>query len=58
MSKLAQLKSKDADFDKINAWLNKIGEQDQSCRDELINQCKKDIEAREFYVKKYMETLE
>ena len=53
MSKLNQLKTRDTDKSKINAWLDKIGETDQACRDEVIELCKNNTEARAYYVSRY-----
>lgn len=55
MSKLAELKNRDTDRAKINAWLDSIGETDQFCRDEVLDQCKADKGARAYYVGRYEE---
>ena len=52
MSKLAELKSRDTDRQAINDWLDRIGENDQACRDEVLEYCKNDPDARRFYVQK------
>lgn len=53
MTKLAQLVNEAPDRVKINKWLDYINEKDQSIRDELLERCSKDIEARRYYVKRY-----
>lgn len=53
MSKLSQLKNAETDREKINKWLDKIGERDQAIRDEVLYNCAKDIEARRYYVKRF-----
>jgi hypothetical protein len=53
MSKLSQLKNSDTDRSKINKWLDKINEKDQAIRDEVLDNCAKDIESRKYYVKRY-----
>lgn len=40
---------------KINAWLDHIGEDDPACRDEVLEQCAKDKDARAYYVSRYNE---
>lgn len=39
----------------VNKWLTKIGETDERCRKEVIEQCKVDVEARAYYVRRYHE---
>lgn len=47
------LKQKIDDRAKVNKWLDHINETDQSCRNEVLEQCSKDPEARAFYVGLY-----
>jgi len=35
---------------KVNNWLDRIGETDEACRAEVLDQCAKDPEARAYYV--------
>lgn len=42
-----------SDRAKVNLWLTKIGEHDEACRAEVIEQCAKDREARAYYVLRY-----
>lgn len=37
---------------KVNAWLDKIGEHDEACRQEVLEQCKDDPEARQYYLQR------
>lgn len=55
MSKLEALKNEHTDRDKVNKWLDHIMEFDESIRNHVLEQCSKDIEARRYYVKRYME---
>ena len=41
--------------EKINLWLDSINETDKECRDEVLEHCRIDKEARSFYVQKYEE---
>ena len=43
------------DRQKINIWLDSINETDQATRDEVMEHCRIDREARAFYVQKYDE---
>ena len=52
---LNQLKEGLADREKINLWLDHIQESDPVCRNEVIEHCAKDKEARAYYVKRYIE---
>ena len=52
---LAYLKSAMGDRDKVNVWLDSIGETDQACRAEVLERCAKDSEARAYYVMRYEE---
>lgn len=52
MSKLEQLKTRDTDRAKINAWLKSIGApQDEA--DEVISNCAADRECRAYYVMRH-----
>ena len=53
MSKLADLKNQDTDREKINAWLDLIGETDSTCRAEVLKICAANPEARRYYVKRH-----
>lgn len=53
--KLSNLKRGMDDRQKVTAWLDHIGEQDQACRDEVLANCKADIEARAYFVRRYTE---
>jgi len=35
---------------KVNDWLDRINETDEACRDEVLEQCAKNPEARAYYV--------
>lgn len=52
---LAELKRAQSDRQKVELWLTKIGEHDEACRAEVIEQCAKDREARAYYVGRYSE---
>ena len=43
------------DKQKINLWLDSINETDQATREEVLEHCRIDKEARAFYVQKYDE---
>ena len=53
--KLAELKSRDTDRQKVNLWLDHINENDQAIRAEVLENCAKDVECRAYYVSRYME---
>lgn len=53
MGKLSEVKQQATDRDKVNKWLDHINETDPSCRNEVLEQCSKDPEARAFYVGLY-----
>jgi hypothetical protein len=57
MSKLNQLKNNDSDRMKVLAWLAHIKETDQRCIDEVIEQCKGDPWARQYFVKRHDEDV-
>jgi hypothetical protein len=40
---------------KVSEWLDKIGETDQTIRDEVLAGCAADKEARAYFVKRYEE---
>ena len=42
-----------SDRAKVNAWLDAIGEIDEACRNEVLEHCEKDKEARMYYVGRY-----
>ena len=42
-----------SDRQRVERWLNSIGETDQACRDEVLEQCKADLAARAYYVAMY-----
>lgn len=50
---LAELKTKQSERAKINKWMDKIGESEQAIRDEVLDNCAKDIEARKYYVGRF-----
>lgn len=52
---LKELKSQNTDRDKVNAWLDHIGEHDKDCRSEVLAQCKEDARARAYYAQRYNE---
>lgn len=52
---LKDLKGISSDRAKVNAWLDFIGETDESCRKEVLEQCSKDKEARAYYLEQYRE---
>jgi len=47
-----ELQNKISDRAKINTWLTKIGETDEACRAEVLEQCKDDPEARAYYLQR------
>ncbi len=55
MNKLAELKNRETDRAKVISWLASIGETDQRCIDEVLEHCKKDQEARAYYVSRHDE---
>lgn len=55
MSLLNNLKSQTEGIKKVNEWLDRIGETDQACRDEVIDQCRNDKEAMDYYLSRYAE---
>lgn len=55
MGKLAELKTRDTDRQKITDWLDHINEHDPACREEVLLACKADLECRAYYVKRYTE---
>ena len=50
MDKLRKLKAASENRKKVLDWLDKIGETDEACRAEVLEQCAKDPEARAYYV--------
>lgn len=57
VTKLEALKNESTDRQKVNAWLDHTGEFDDKCRNEVLEQCVKDIEARKYYVNRYELTV-
>lgn len=57
MDKLKNVKAASSDKAKVAAWLDSIGEHDEACRKEVFEQCAKDKEAREYYVKRSQNLL-
>lgn len=55
MGKLAELKTRDTDRQKITAWLDHIGEHDPACREEVLLSCKNDLDARRYYLSRFTE---
>lgn len=55
MDGLKKFKEAAAARAKINEWLDFIGETDPACRREVLEQCAKDPEAREYYVSRWAE---
>ncbi len=54
MSAIERLK-KQSDRQKVNLWLDSIGETDPECRREVLDHCAKDPDARAYYVSRYEE---
>lgn len=50
-----ELKQKVSDRAKVNKWLDFIQEFDEACRNEVLEQCAKDTDARRYYVQRYEE---
>jgi len=50
VSRLSELKTRDTDRKKISDWLDRIGESDEQIRDEVMDACTADLEARKYYV--------
>lgn len=46
------------DREKVNLWLDSIGETDEECRKEVLTQCATDKEARMYYVQRHNETAQ
>lgn len=44
-----------SDREKVLDWLNRIGETDPACIAEVIEQCSKSKEARDYYLSRYNE---
>jgi hypothetical protein len=55
MTKLANLKNGGTDREKINLWLDSVGEFDKETRGEVLEQCKNDKDARNYYLSRYEE---
>jgi hypothetical protein len=53
MKTLKDLQNMKSDRAKVNAWLDAIGEIDEACRNEVLEHCEKDKEARMYYVGRY-----
>lgn len=53
---LSDIKKHASDRHAINDWLDRIGENDMVCRDEVLEQCTNDKEARAYYVSRARET--
>ena len=47
---LSDLKREQSDRQKVLDWLASIGETDQACINEVLEQCKTDTEARKYFV--------
>lgn len=43
------------DREKVKFWLDHIGENDPACRDEVLDNCKANKEARAYYVSRFNE---
>ena len=54
MNAIERLRNK-SDRAKVNEWLDRIGETDEACRREVIEQCETNIEARAYYISQYAE---
>lgn len=54
-SKLAEFKNQDSDRAKVEKWLDHIQEFDPACREEVLLDCKNNLDARAYYVKRYTE---
>lgn len=52
---LSELKKEQTDRQKVNAWLDKIGSADEKERNEVLELCARDKEARAYYVGRYEE---
>lgn len=55
MSKLAELKTRETDRQKVELWLDHINEHDPACREEVLANCKADKECRAYFVKRFTE---
>lgn len=44
-----------SDRQKIEAWLDHIGERDEACRYEVLALCKADLDARQYFVRRHNE---
>lgn len=53
MDKLTELKTRETDRQKVEIWLDHIHEHDKTCRAEVLDHCKKDKDARRYYVERY-----
>ena len=43
------------DRQKVEKWLDHINERDPACREEVLKNCKADLDARAYYVRRYTE---
>lgn len=50
---LGELKASIGDRQKVEKWLDHIKEFDKATRDEVLNQCKNDATARNYYTGRY-----
>lgn len=53
MSKLAQLKNKDSDRSKVEAWLDHIKCFYEDERQEVLDKCASDPDAKKYFVMRY-----
>lgn len=51
-----QLLTELADLEKVNAWLDHIGEDDPQCRAEVLENCK-DTDGRDYFLQRYKADL-
>lgn len=51
--RLAELKNGMGDRAKVEIWLDKIGETDKVCRNEVLEICSNDREARAYFMLRY-----
>lgn len=45
-----QSAKRQADFEKVEKWLDAIGEKDPDCREAVMEQCRNDTDALAYYV--------
>lgn len=55
--RLTELKNSVSDRQKVEAWLDHIGEHDKATRDEVFENCAKDKEAKAYFLRRYQQEV-